>query len=207
MLRQAVAGAPKATYLDTVIIRPLTQHIDYKIYLTMTRDPDFKAVIRLGIGGTGRDIFRDCVIGLPPLHQLPARRLIEESKAHTMLRRHKGRTPFDLLQLELTMINFSNLIVDFPEISAIDIDPIVIANQNITALDARISLYRKMAHFAGSHSHLVITPYPTRYTRPWRLNDGNQVLLRPVRPDDEPMLLELFKSLSERTRSSVSSAP
>ena len=96
------------------------------------------------------------------------------------------------------MINFSNLIVDFPEITSIDVDPIVISDQKLMALDARISIDREMA-YSGSHPHLVITPYPTRYTTPWRLKDGTEVLLRPVRPEDEPMLLDLFNGLSEQT--------
>lgn len=197
-LKESMALAPGGSYLDTATVRPLLRDIDYKLYLTMQRDRDFRTVIRFGIGGTGRDIFGDCAIGLPPLNQLLARRLIEDSKAYTILQGYKGRKPFDLSQLELVMVNFSNLIVDFPEITSIDVDPIVISDQKLMALDARISIDREIV-YSGSHPHLVITPYPTRYTTPWRLKDGTEVLLRPVRPEDEPMLFDLFNGLSEQT--------
>ncbi len=197
-LKKAIAETPEGSYRNTAMVRPLLKDIDYKVYLAMRRDRDFRAVIRFGTGGIGRDIFRDCAIGLPPLNQLLARRLIEESKAYTILSGYRGYKPFDLTQLELIMINFSNLIVDFPEIASIDVDPIVISDQKILALDARIYLDRNAVQ-AGAHSHLVITPYPTRYTTPWGLKDGTEVLLRPVRPEDEPMLLDLFKGLSDQT--------
>ena len=198
MLKKAMAEAPAGSHRDTATVRTLLRDIDYKIYLTMHRDRDFRSVIRFGLGGTGRDIFGDCAIGLPPLNQLLARRLIEDSKAYTILRGYKGRKPFDLTALELVLINFSNLIVDFPEIASIDIDPIVISDQKLSALDARICLERNVTQ-TKAHSHLVITPYPTRYITPWRLKDGTEVLLRPVRPEDEPMLLNLFEGLSEQT--------
>jgi len=199
ILKQKISKMPSGTYLETVTVRPTTKDADYEFYLTMTRDRDFSSVIRFGLGGIGRDIFKDCAIGLPPLNQMLARRLVQESKAYAVLQGYMGRKPLDISQLELIMINFSNLVVDFPEIAAIDIDPLVVSDGKISALDARIYLDHSMPEGAAAYPHLVITPYPTRYTRQWKLRDGTEVLLRPVRPEDEPMLLELFNSLSKKT--------
>jgi acetyltransferase len=167
------------------------------LYLAMARDRDFGSVIRFGIGGIGRRVFRDCAVGLPPLNQTLARRLMEDSRACEMLRERAQYAA--LTELERVIVNFSNLIVDFPEISGIDIDPLNVSDGRITADHALISLGPAAPSAGKAYPHLVITPYPVRYVMPWRLRDGTEIMLRPVRPEDEPLLFELFGSLSERT--------
>ena len=86
----------------------------------------------------------------------------------------------------------SNIVVDFPEIAEIDINPLVIADGKACAVDARIVIDETVLEGKPKHPHLVITPYPTRYVTPWRLSDGTEVLLRPIRPEDEPMEREML---------------
>ncbi len=173
--------------------------VDYELYVTMTRDRAFGSVIRFGLGGMARDIFKDCAIGLPPLNQTLARRLIEESRAFTVLSGYGGRKPMALSGLEQVLIRFSGMIVDFPEIASFTIDPLVVANGKVRALEARIALGPLHAVPPGAYPHLVIAPYPTRYIMPWILRDGAEVLLRPIRPEDEPLQHDLFYTLSEKT--------
>lgn len=173
--------------------------MDYGLYLSMTRDRYFGSVIRFGMGGMGKRVFNDCSVGLPPLNQTLARRLIEESKAYIMLQGGLETEPVELSELERIIVNFSNLIVDFPEIVAVDIDPLAVARGKITASHARIFLGPGTPPVGRSYPHLVITPYPIRYVMPWRLRDATEIILRPVRPEDEPFLFELFDSLSEKT--------
>ena len=172
---------------------------DYELYLEMTRDRDFGAVIRFGLGGMGRDIFGDCAVGLPPLNQTLARRLIEESKAFSALQGYGGRKPADLLKLDRVLVDFSNLIVDFPEIASLEIDPLVVSEGEPRAERVRLALDPEFGSPGHASRHLVITPYPTRYVAPWRLRDGTEVLLRPIRPEDEPLQHELFTTLSQET--------
>ncbi len=173
--------------------------VDYELYVTMTRDRTFGSVIRFGLGGMARDIFGDCAIGLPPLNQTLARRLIEESKAFTVLSGYGGGKPVDLSRLEQILIRVSSLVVDFPEIDSLSIDPLAVMNGRVRALEAHISLGPLHAVATGAYPHLVITPYPTRYITPWTLRDGTEVLLRPIRPEDEPLQHDLFYTLSEKT--------
>ena len=92
------------------------------------------------------------------------------------------------------------LIVDFPEIAEIDINPLAISNGKASALDARIIIDKDYdATGRSPYPHLIITPYPTRYITPWKLSDGTEVLLRPIRPEDEPAEHEMLSSLSEDT--------
>lgn len=102
-------------------------------------------------------------------------------------------------QLEEIIVRFSNLIVDFPEIEEIDVNPLAISGGKAYALDARIVIDKNALTPQPPYSHLVITPYPTRYVIPWRMTDGTEVLLRPIRPEDEPLEHEMLTTLSEDT--------
>jgi acetyltransferase len=107
--------------------------------------------------------------------------------------------PADLKQLEQIIISFSNLISDFPEIAEVDINPLVISDGKAYALDARIIIDQDSLEYKSQYSHLVITPYPTRYVMQWGLSDGTEVILRPVKPEDEPFVREMLDTLSEET--------
>ncbi len=150
-------------------------------------------------GGGGGGVFRDFAIGLPPLNQALARRLMEDTKVYGMLQGYRGKTPADLRQLEEILVSFSNLIMDFPEILAMDMNPIAVSDGKAVALDARILLDREALNQDVPYPHLVISPYPARYISAWRLRDGTEVLLRPVKPEDEPLEHAMFTSLSEAT--------
>jgi acetyltransferase len=124
---------------------------------------------------------------------------MEETQVYKMLQGYRGKVPADLLQMEEILVNFSNLIVDFPEILEMDLNPIAISNGKAFAIDARIIIDKNCLEYKTPYPHLVITPYPTKYIMPWKLPDGTEVLLRPIRPEDEPLERELLSSLSEET--------
>ncbi|MEM4188690.1 MAG: GNAT family N-acetyltransferase, partial [Candidatus Hadarchaeum sp.] len=89
--------------------------------------------------------------------------------------------------------------VDFPEFAEIDINPLAASREEITALDARATIDVGALKLTDPHAHLSILPYPTKYVVPWRLKDGTEVLLRPIRPEDEKIEYEFIKGLSEET--------
>ncbi len=91
------------------------------------------------------------------------------------------------------------MIVDFPEIKELDINPLAISDRKAYAIDSRVVLDPEAMKIRDLYSHLVIMPYPTKYVMPWRLKDGTQVLLRPIKPEDEPLEAELIQGLSEET--------
>ena len=149
------------------------------------------------MGGIGVEIFQDYAVALPPLNQTLARRLMEDTKVYKMLQGYRGKPPADLRQLEQIIVSFSNLIVDFPEILVMDMNPIAISNGKATALDVRIILDPQAVSQETLYPHLIISPYPMRYVTRWHLTDGTEVLLRPIKPEDEPLEHEMFTSLSE----------
>lgn len=198
MMQRIKSNRPQAK-IHGVTVQKMVQDIDYEIILGARKDRDFGSVILFGMGGVGAEIFRDFSIGLPPLNQTLVRRLIEDTKVHKMIQGYRGKQPADIRQLEEIIVRFSNLIVDFPEIAEIDVNPLAIFGGKACALDARIVIDKNVLEFSSPYSHLVITPYPTRYVMPWKLADGTEVLLRPIKPEDEPLEHEMLTTLSEET--------
>ena len=182
-----------------VTVQKMMEGIDYEVILGAKKDEDFGSVILFGMGGLGVQIFQDFSIGLPPLNQALARKLLEETRVYRLLQGYRGKPPADLARLEQIVLSFSNLIADFPEIAEMDINPIGVSDGRAVALDARIILDPGYADVSPSHPHLIISPYPTKYIHHWRLPDGTEVLLRPVRPEDEPLEHEMLTSLSQKT--------
>ncbi len=200
MLRDVKAKAPRAS-IQGVSVQRMLDKIDYEVIIGAKKDKDFGSVILFGMGGVGVEVLKDVAVALPPLNQSLARRLMEETKVYGMLQGYRGKQPADLQALEAILVNFSNLIVDFPEIAEMDINPVAIAGGLPWALDARIVIDTEPGDTSTPYPHLVISPYPTRYIMPWRLSDGTEVILRPIRPEDEPLEQELLSTLSpEATR-------
>jgi len=198
VMQSVKAKSPHAKILGATV-QKMIQKIDYEIILGSRKDRDFGSVILFGMGGTGAEFFRDFSIGLPPLNQTLARRLMEDTRVHSMIQGYRGKTPADMRQLEEIIVSFSNLIVDFPEIAELDVNPIVISDGKAYAVDARIVLDKSAIDSASPFPHLVITPYPTKYVVPWRMQDGTEVLLRPIEPEDEPLEHEMLTTLSEES--------
>ena len=198
MMRRVREHSPHGKILG-VTVQKMIENIDYELILGSRKDRDFGSVILFGMGGVGTEVFRDFSIGLPPLNQTLARRLMEDTKVYRMLQGYRGKAPADTRQLEEIIVRFSNLIVDFPEIAEIDVNPLAISGGKAYALDARMVIDKKALEYPSPYSHLVITPYPTRYVIPWKLKDGKEVLLRPIKPEDEPLEHEMLTTLSDET--------
>ncbi|MCX5816739.1 MAG: bifunctional acetate--CoA ligase family protein/GNAT family N-acetyltransferase [Proteobacteria bacterium] len=198
MLKNVKEKAPHAAIIGMTLQR-MIEGIDYEVILGTKKDKDFGSIILFGMGGIGTEIFKDISIGIPPLNQTLARRLMEETQVYKMLQGYRGKKPADLMQLEQIIVNFANLVVDFPEIAEMDINPIAIAGGKAYAIDARIIIDKECIEHASQYPHLVITPYPVRYIMNWKMPDGTEVMLRPIKPEDEPLELEMLSTLSQES--------
>ncbi len=186
--------------IDGVYVQKMVKEVDYELILGSKKDRDFGAVLLFGSGGVGVELFRDFSIGLPPTNQVLARRMMEETIIYKALAHGlRNKAPANLKSLEEVVTRFSGMITDFPEISEVDINPLTIAEGKVSAVDVRILLDPKPVDHSTPYPHLVIMPYPTRYVVPWKLEDGTDVLLRPIRPEDEAIEAEFINGLSEDT--------
>lgn len=157
------------------------------------RDPEFRTILVLSSGEKGAD---DICLGLPPLNRTLARRLLEGTYAYNVLKDSETEE-VPLKNLEDALIGVSNLVVDFAEIKSLNLI-LTTQGHTIHAQDMRIDLCKDYDD-SSPFSHLVISPYPSRYITTWNLPDGTEVLLRPVRPEDEPISHEMLSSLSRET--------
>ncbi len=191
----AVAYKPDARLLG-VTLQPMLERVDYEVIVGSKKDPDFGPTILFGMGGVLTEILRDKAIGLPPLNLLLARRLIESTRVYRLLKGYRNRPPANLELLEEVLVRLAYLVSDFPEVAELDLNPLALTGQAVLAVDARVVLEPSRVK---SPDHLVIRPYPTHYERHWVNLSGTPVLIRPVRPEDEPMIKELFAALSAET--------
>jgi acetyltransferase len=183
--------------LEGVTIQKMVAHADYELIIGCKKDPVLGSVIVFGRGGTETEIFRDIAVGLPPLNQKLARRVMERTGIfRALLSGFRSRPPANIRMIEETLVKVSNLIIDFPEIKELDINPIAVSGDSIYALDARVILDPDVREGPEEYPHLIISPYPTKYIQPWTCYDGRNVLLRPIRPEDEQLERELLAGLS-----------
>ena len=194
MIKRAKEKAPDAKILG-VTIQKMVKNSGYELILGSKKDPVFGSVILFGLGGIYTELFKDRSIGFPPLNQTLAHRIIEKTKAYELLKGFRGIKLVDMKKVEETMVEFSQLIIDNPEVKEIDINPLIASENDLVALDARIILDKE----PEKHPHLVIAPYPTKYIKSVKLKDGTKVILRPIKPEDEMLWLDMFKSFSMET--------
>jgi acetyltransferase len=156
-------------------------------------------VIIFGTGGTAAELFKDVSVGFPPLNQVLARRLLEDTAVYKHAS-SSGR-PLNVKLLEEVLVKFSQLVTDFPEISEVDINPLIVNESNVVAVDARIVVdtERVMREVAEHREHFAIASYPKKYVVTRELKNGTKVLLRPIKSEDEGRFNELLKSLSEES--------
>ncbi|MDF3067278.1 MAG: CoA-binding domain protein [Polyangiaceae bacterium] len=198
-IRAQVAKHAGAEHFQGVTVQRMVRMADaYELIVGSSVDPQFGPVLLFGVGGQLVEVFRDRALALPPLNATLARRLIEETRIAKALRGVRGRQPIDLEALGNVLVRFSRLIVEQPAVKELDINPLIASPSGIIALDARVVLHEPGVDAA----HLprpAIRPYPTQYVKPHRLSDGTEVLIRPIRPEDEPAIAEFHKELSERS--------
>jgi len=181
-----------------VTVQPMIRLDGYELILGSAIDSQFGPVLLFGVGGQMVEVFRDRAIGLPPLNTTLARRMMEQTKIYGALKGIRGRKAVDLARLEHLLVAFSRLVVEQPWIREIDINPLLASAEGLVALDARIVLHgRETAD--ESLPKPAIRPYPAQYVRPWRLKSGESVVIRPICPEDEPLMVRFHEPLSERS--------
>ena len=199
LIEKAKEYNPDAEILG-VTVQPMIKKQGYEVIIGAKTDPLFGPVILFGMGGVGVELFKDFAIGIPPLNQTLVRRMMEETKVYQLLKGYRNVPPANIKLLEEIIVRFSQMLVDFPQLKEVDINPLFINEKEAFAIDARIVIDKERV-FAKlePHQHLVITPYPKKYETLWKLRDGRTVLLRSIKPEDEPLWLEMFQNFSEES--------
>jgi acetyltransferase len=170
----------------------------YELIVGSSIDPQFGPVLLFGTGGQLVEVFKDRALALPPLNTTLALRMMEQTRIFTALKGVRGRRPIDLVALEQLLVRFSRLVVEQRWIREIDINPLLAAPDQLVALDARVVLFGPDVA-EDQLPRPAIQPYPTQYIQTWQLHEGTTVTIRPIRPEDEPLLVKFHQTLSEHS--------
>jgi acetyltransferase len=197
IIKQVKEHKPDAQ-IQGITVQQMVKKKGIEIILGAKTDSLFGPVIMFGRGGVDVEIYKDVAIGLLPLNQTLARRMMEETKVYQLLKGYRNLPPANIKLLEEIIVRFSRMMVDFPQLKEFEINPLFINENEAFALDARGVINCERV-FSTSHEHLVISPYPEKYKSLWKLRDGRTVILRPIKPEDEPLWLEMFHNFSEES--------
>ncbi|MEO8027374.1 MAG: bifunctional acetate--CoA ligase family protein/GNAT family N-acetyltransferase [Bryobacteraceae bacterium] len=181
-----------------VTVQRMVSAEGYELILGSSIDPQFGPVLLFGLGGELVEVFKDRALGLPPLNTTLARRMMQQTRIFTALKGVRGRAPVDLAGLDQILVRFSQLIVEQPWIAELDINPLMASADTLVALDARVVLHPSTMR-GEDLPQPAIRPYPAQYISQWTTLKGLPVTIRPIRPEDEPLIVEFHKSLSDRS--------
>jgi acetyltransferase len=193
MLERLRASAPGARIEGFTIEPMLARGTGIELIVGASSAGDFGPMLLFGEGGGAVEVVADTTLELPPLNLALARRMLERTRVFRRMRGFRNVAPVDIAAVELVLLRVSQLVTDWPRIAEIEINPLQASEVGCTALDARLRLLPTGA----PPTRLAIRPYPSALEEDLTLGDGRTLLLRPIRPEDEPALVRGFSRLSE----------
>ncbi len=197
-IRASVTTKAGASHFLGVTVQAMAGRDGYDVIVGSSIDPQFGPVLLFGSGGELVEVYQDRALALPPLNTTLARRLMERTRIFAALQGVRGRPPVDLDALDQLLVRFSQLVIEQRWIKEMDINPLRVSPARLVALDARIVLHGgDIAEDALPTP--AICPYPTQYVGSWTLDNGIEVTIRPIRPEDEPLMVRFHQAVSERS--------
>ncbi|MBF0625321.1 MAG: bifunctional acetate--CoA ligase family protein/GNAT family N-acetyltransferase [Magnetococcales bacterium] len=182
ILQNMADKAPGACIQGFALQHMVSRPGRHELIIGMATDPIFGPFLLFGQGGTAVEVIGDRAVALPPLNLSLARELVSRTRVFRLLQGYRDRPPVDMEALCRTLVQVSQMVVDIPELVELDINPLFADEKGVLAVDARIRVTRAPVE----SRRLAISPYPKELEEPWTMADGRQVLLRPIRPEDEP---------------------
>jgi len=164
----------------------------------VVRDPVFGPAISFGLGGTMVEILKDNAVALPPLNAYMVEQMIAKTKAAKYLQAFRQLPPANKKALIDVLLNVSTMVSELPEILELDINPLIVDEHGVMAVDARINA--QLSHQLTRYSHMAIHPYPHELIEQYQLTNGVNITIRPIRPEDAIMEKDFVHRLSERTK-------
>jgi acetyltransferase len=197
-IRSSVAAKAGAEHFLGVTVQPMIRREGYELILGSSIDAQFGPVLLFGAGGQLAELYQDRALGLPPLNTTLARRMMEQTLIYKALQGVRGRQPVDLGELERILVRLSQLVIEQRQVREIDINPLLASRDGLLALDARVVLHPREVP-DDQLPRPIIRPYPAQYTSSITTRDGASFTVRPIRPEDEPLMVKFHQELSERS--------
>jgi len=197
-IQSSVARLAGAEHFQGVTVQRMVKREGYELIIGSSIDVQFGPVILFGTGGQLVEVFKDRALALPPLSHHLASLLMQKTRIYEALLGVRGRKGVDMRALEQILVRFSQLVVENPWIKECDINPLLVSSEEMVALDARIVL-NDLSMAEAQLPKPAVRPYPINYVLHWKLKNGTPVVLRPIRPEDESLVIAFHKDLSENS--------
>ncbi len=200
MLETIGLRVPEANIVGITVQKMIDTKDDVELILGIKKDKLFGTVMLVGMGGTSAELFNDKYLEFPPLNEQLAHQMLKSLQIYPLLEGYRGSKPKNIDKLIEVLIRISYLAADYPEIEELDINPLIVTPDDVIALDARIVVSSDLSGKTNTeYSHLILRPYPERLRKKSKLRDGKDVLLRPIKPEDESLWLEMLGSCSKES--------
>lgn len=190
MLRRIGEKVPSARIEGFTVQRMVSRPSAFELILGIVDDATFGPVLLFGQGGTAVEIVRDKAMALPPLNRVLADDLIRRTRIYNLLKGYRGRPSADLDAIAGTLMALGDLAADLPEVCELDINPLLADQNGVVALDARV---RVKSSTGDSTARFAIKPYPTDLEGALEARDGTVFPMRPIRPEDTPLIDDLLE--------------
>jgi acetyltransferase len=196
----AVGKRSPAARLAGVTVEPMiARPHGRELMIGVMRDSVFGPAITFGAGGTMVEIQRDRAVALPPLNAFLVGDMIQGTRVAKLLGAFRDKPAIDMQALEAVLLRVSEIVCELPWIDELDINPLIVDEDGVVAVDARI-VVRDLPPMRNRYAHMAIHPYPADMTSVLRLADGSPVTLRAIRPEDADMEQEFVRNLSQNSR-------
>ena len=197
ILSRAKAQRPDARISGVMVQAMVVKPKARELILGIADDPTFGTVIVFGRGGTAVEIINDKALALPPLDLQLARSLIERTRVSRLLRAYRDVPAVKEDAVAMVLVKLSQMAADIPEIHELDINPLLADRSGVLAVDARIAIGAASKKFAGSGpANFAVRPYPSQWQRHIEARDGWRLFVRPIRPEDEPVIHEFLRHVT-----------
>ena len=199
LVDRVTARLPNATISGVTVEKMYRSPNGRELMIGIIKDPVFGPVISFGSGGTSVEVMGDSAISLPPLNRRLALDLINRTKVARLLGEFRQMPAVDMDQLVDVLLGVSAMACELPWIQEMDINPLIVDETSIMAVDARIVVdFPKPS--TDPYHHLAIHPYPVQLVKNVQLNDGTDIVIRPIRPEDAEIEAKFVRELSSEAR-------
>jgi acetyltransferase len=198
ILANAKAKRPDAK-LDGFMVQPMILRPKAReLILGIANDPTFGSVIVFGHGGTAVEVINDRALVLPPLDLKLARDLVERTRVSRLLHAYRDVPAVKQDEIPLTLVKLAQLAADVPEIYELDLNPLLADETGVLTVDARIAVGPPVRKFVGpGNANFAVRPYPSQWLRHLEMKDNWRIMVRPIRPEDEPLIHEFLRHVTK----------
>jgi acetyltransferase len=199
LLEQVKKHRPDAHIEGVTVEKMYRSRNGRELMIGVISDPVFGPVISFGSGGTAVEVMQDSAVSLPPLNNRLAHDLIDRTRAARMLGEFRHMPPARVDALVDVLLRVSTMACELPWLKEMDINPLIVDEHGIVAVDARIRVDFPRASTDPYH-HMAIHPYPAHLVTRYQLPNGTDITIRPIRPEDAEIEQDFIRNLSEQSR-------